>query len=38
MQNVINTIKTMPRSEIVGGTIFAIGFPILFTAIWVVLP
>jgi hypothetical protein len=38
MQNVINTIKTMPRSEIVGCIIFAIGFPILFTAIWVVLP
>jgi hypothetical protein len=38
MQNVINTIKTMPRSEIVGGIMFAIGFPILFTAIWVMTP
>lgn len=31
-------IKTMPLSEIIGGIMFAIGFPILFTAIWVVTP
>lgn len=38
MRTAIELWKIMPRSEIVGGIIFAIGFPILFTAIWVVLP
>jgi hypothetical protein len=31
----IELIKTMPRSEMIGGAIFAIGFPIIFWAIWV---
>ena len=34
----IELIKTMPRSEIIGGAIFAIGFPIIFWAIWVMIP
>jgi hypothetical protein len=38
MQSVIDIIKTMPRSEKIGGALFIFGFPILFTAIWVVTP
>lgn len=38
MKDVIKIWQIMPRSEIVGGIMFAIGFPILFTAIWVVTP
>lgn len=30
--------NTMPRSEKIGGLIFAIGFPILLTALAVILP
>lgn len=30
--------STMPRSEKIGGLIFAIGFPILLTAFAVILP
>lgn len=30
--------NTMPRSEKIGGLIFAIGFPILLTAFAVILP
>ena len=38
MREVMQILKTMPREEIIGGIMFAIGFPILFTAIWVVTP
>ena len=38
MREVMQILKTMPRSEIIGGIVFAIGFPILFTAIWVMTP
>lgn len=38
MKVAIELIKTMPRSEIIGGAIFAIGFPVLFGAIWVMIP
>jgi hypothetical protein len=30
--------NTMPRSEKIGGFVFAIGFPILLTAFAVILP
>lgn len=38
MRRAIELIKNAPRSEIVGGIIFAIGFPIIFWAIWVMTP
>jgi hypothetical protein len=38
MTAAIELIKTMPRSEMIGGAIFAIGFPIIFWAIWVMIP
>lgn len=38
MQNVIEIIKTMPRKEIIDGIMFAIGFPIIFWAVWVMTP
>jgi hypothetical protein len=38
MKAAIELIKIMPRSEIIGGAIFAIGFPIIFWAIWVMIP
>jgi hypothetical protein len=38
MRRAIELIKNAPRSEIVGGIIFAIGFPALFWGVWVMTP
>lgn len=38
MQNVIEILKIVPRSEIINGALFIIVFPIIFTAVWVMTP
>jgi len=38
MKAAIELIKTMPRSEMIGGAIFCIVFPTIFWAIWVMMP
>jgi len=38
MRRAIELIKNAPQSEIVGGIIFAIGFPIIFCGVWVMTP
>lgn len=34
----LDLIRIMPRSEIIGGLVFSFGFPLLFLAVWVMTP